>query len=91
MLLLVVAKVLVLPLQSYMTLASDNVPDSFDDSDDEKGSRSQADEAFGAIGPRTDLNPMEVQALTHVVERMIESFTHAVGNRDTGIYQGPVF
>ena len=77
-------------MQSYMALASDKPPASMD-SDDE-GERTQSGtEAFGALGPRTDLNPMEREAMTNAVERMIESFTHAVAQGDSGIYQGHTF
>ena len=73
-----------------MTLASDSRPQGTNDSDEESAPGGPG-AAFGAPGPRTDINPMETQALISVIERMIESFTHAVSNMDKGIYQGPAF
>ncbi|KAK9795899.1 hypothetical protein WJX73_002629 [Symbiochloris irregularis] len=76
--------------QSYMALSSEGRPATLD-SDDERGNDSDTDGAYGALGPRTSLNPMEREAMISVVERLIETFTHRVTQGDAGLYQGNTF
>lgn len=77
-------------VQSYMALSSHGRPATLD-SDDERGDESDPEGAYGALGPRTSLNPMEREAMINVVERMIETFTHRVSQGDAGLYQGHSF
>lgn len=72
-----------------MALSSDGGPATLD-SDDERND-SDSEGAYGALGPRTSLNPMEREAMINVVERMIETFTHRVTQGDAGLYQGNTF
>ena len=77
-----------------MTLASDSHPGTQPDTadpDDLNAGPGAPNEAFGAPDARTDLDLPETQALINVIERLIENFTHAVGNRDKDFYQGPAF